>query len=440
MTRIYFLISYQNYIKIDQNQINAATSTTELFGKEIKHLVKTEDDIYGSKDFPLDSATIAKLSIANSLQEVEVDNFKDLNFIKLSDVILLFDANEKVSFNAFNFTIPNKNIYGYIVIAAHTRAPLIKEIKYNTKLPLNATKVYYFSEGEFYFLKKNHYETITNLNVSEAEFYGYKLKCKAHLYNLTIELLDSIELDTTAMINNMVFLTTATDEDILLQTRYSGQDSNAYGYGGINDIPTYLSNRYGGTVSYSSGKMLSTSNFTMSQLGSGGICSLTAITRILVYYRTQGYTKIDSTKEAVYKKVRAKAINYGFTDASGTFPTRINNIAQDVLRDYGYKNSYSQGIYVWSFGGQVKNEINANRPVIMNIARGYYGNHSVTVNGYKIYKTAHKVFFMTTYNTHNMIAVYDGWTTGQRYIDYEAFTYDLISSGFGSFNTVVLKS
>ncbi len=57
-----------------------------------------------------------------------------------------------------------------------------------------------------------------------------------------------------------------------------------------------------------------------------------------------------------------------------------NIIEEKVLADYGYSKSYSKGIYLWSFDGQFKSNI-----------------------------------------------------------DYEAFAYDLVSSGFGSFNTVIMK-
>ena len=130
---------------------------------------------------------------------------------------------------------------------------------------------------------------------------------------------------------------------------------------------------------------------------------------------------------------------YLFTEEDGTFPTKINNIIDDVLDYYGYSKSYSDGIYVWSFGGEVKDEIDNNRPVVMNIARGYYGNHSVTVCGYAIYKSKHDFLWTSYTKTHDLIRVYDGWTTSTRYIDYEAFAYDLISSGFGSFNTIIMK-
>lgn len=66
----------------------------------------------------------------------------------------------------------------------------------------------------------------------------------------------------------------------------------------------------------------------------------------------------------------------------------------------------------------------------MNIARGYYGNHSVTVVGYCIYKKGSKEY--------PMVRVSDGWQGSYRYIDYNDFAHNLISSGFGSFNTVYI--
>lgn len=141
----------------------------------------------------------------------------------------------------------------------------------------------------------------------------------------------------------------------------------------------------------------------------------------------------------IYEKVVKIAKKYGFTEKKGTWPTKINNILDDVLESYGYAKSYSKGIYVWTFSGQVKKEIDKERPVVMNIARGYYGNHTVTVCGYGIYKSTYKVAKLPRERKHNMICVYDGWERGERYIDYEAFAYDLISSGFGSFNTVIMK-
>lgn len=222
-----------------------------------------------------------------------------------------------------------------------------------------------------------------------------------------------------------------------MQKKYEGQD--AEGYGGISDPAKYLVDRYGGTVTLTSSKKLSMSSFICGDFEEKNNCTLVAITRILKYYNKKGYTKIPSGYKKIYSDVLKIAKGYGYSEESGTFPTKINNIIDDVLEDYDYPKSYSKAYYVWTFKSEVKNEIDNNRPVVMNILRGYYGNHSVTVCGYRIYKTKHKLPIGSYTRTHHLICVYDGWKRESRYIDYEAFAFDLISSGFGSFNTVIMK-
>lgn len=76
----------------------------------------------------------------------------------------------------------------------------------------------------------------------------------------------------------------------------------------------------------------------------------------------------------------------------------------------------------------------------MNIARGYYGNHTVTGNGWATYSHKWTVGPLSFTTSYDMIAVYDGWAAGQRYIDYRAFAFDLVSAGFGSFTYIRPKS
>lgn len=99
------------------------------------------------------------------------------------------------------------------------------------------------------------------------------------------------------------------------------------------------------------------------------------------------------------------------------------NVCEDYLQDYNY-NSNCNGVYIWSFNSQVKGEIDAGRPVILNITSGYYGNHSVVVNGYEIYEINGVEY--------PFIQVSDGWVYGYRYIDYN----DFARSTLASFNTV----
>lgn len=401
-------------------------------------LIQNLDEIYGEKITKIDPADIAKIELASSYG-MDIKDFNNIKNIKLGKKIVLYDANDYNTYVAYNFSVENKE-KGYITISTHTKAPLIKEIKKNVTLPEVLEKAYYFSEGELYFDQNGSYRTLDNEEISKEEFDTFKKERRENYYNFTISMLAEIEVSTVAEVNNLVYLSGTKIEELSVGKHYSGQDKDAYGYGGISNVSQYISNRYGGKSNwYSSGKSLSMNSAICSDWRNDRNCTLVAITRILYYYRGKGYKKIDSSIDKIYNKVLAVAKKYGYTEKRGTFPTKINNIIEKVLDDYGYGKSYSKGIYVWSFNNQVKKEINSNRPVVMNIARGYYGNHSLTVCGYQIHKSKHKLLWGSYNKTHNFIQVYDGWSRGKRYIDYEAFAYDLVTSGFGSFNTVIMK-
>lgn len=99
----------------------------------------------------------------------------------------------------------------------------------------------------------------------------------------------------------------------------------------------------------------------------------------------------------------------------------FNNIFEKVYSKYGYNNARAYNDYVLS-ENDVFNEIDDNRPLVFNMANGYYSNHSVTVYGYKEYDGPH----WYSYNK-EFFKVHDGWTNDSRYIDWDAW------GTFGSF-------
>ena len=263
------------------------------------------------------------------------------------------------------------------------------------------------------------------------EFERYKAAKSSYALNLNEKLLEQLEVANSSVISELnQNQGEPVNISLLSSTHYEGTDDNAYGYGGIKNITTYLKDRYGGTPTVSdSGKSLSINTMTMSTVSgkSANNCSLVAISKVLYYYRIyQNMTGIDATIYDIYDVVEDIAVGYGYNDTDGTFPTKINNIMHDAFAHYGY-NASCNGVYIWSFNNEIKSEIGAKRPVVMNILRGYYGNHSITVAGYSVYKTNNTEY--------PMVKVVDGWETGYRYVDYNAFAYDLATSGFGSFNT-----
>ena len=204
-----------------------------------------------------------------------------------------------------------------------------------------------------------------------------------------------------------------------------GQITGECGYGGIYDTSAYVNDKYkNGWVSSNWGTLEpNVPKFLMKDLETdANNCVLTAITRIFAYYR-DNYGKDSIPDDAtLYSDIKAIAEGYGYSNETGTFPTKINNIINDTFKKYGYEGE-GKSIYVWDFN-TVKTEIDAGRPLLFNIAFGYYGDHTVSVVGYSEFTRSNGWFR----ETKRFIKVYDGWTQSNRYID-----YDLIN--IGSFST-----
>ena len=358
----------------------------------------------------------------------------DKGQVVLGKSINLLDANNINTYKGFNYVIEGNK--GYITVATHSKEALIKDVVEGEILPEKYGDLYYLSSGELYY-KNIDYYTLDGVCIDKDEFSEFLRERKEQYYNLTLNLLADLETECVYQLNNLIYVDNYNYDDMLLQKRYDGQSGS--GYGGIDNCAKYLKDRYGGTITKTSSKSLTMATFSQSSLDNGSNCSLAAITRVLYYYNKNGYTKISNDYKTIYSNVKKIAKKYGYTSRDGISATKINNVVNDVLKDYGYSKSNCKGIYVWNFKNQVKKEIDNNRPVIMNIARGYYGNHTVTVCGYAIYKRSSKKSKISSNKTYNMIQVYDGWTTYKRFIDYSAFAYDLVTSGFGSFNTVTMK-
>jgi hypothetical protein len=205
-------------------------------------------------------------------------------------------------------------------------------------------------------------------------------------------------------------------------------------YGGISNISQYLLEQYGRKgVMVKRGKGVVMNQQSMEQISGRKTrnCSVVAVTRVLDYYRkTKHIDGIPEDIRETYKVVEEIAESYGYSDKNGTFPLFISGITKEAFKTYGVK-AKCKGVYIWNFENQVVKEISAGRPVIMNIARGFYKDHTIVVAGYSIWKVGDKHY--------PMLRVIDGWKSGYHYIDYEAFAKDISQSVFGSFNTIEIK-
>ncbi len=205
-------------------------------------------------------------------------------------------------------------------------------------------------------------------------------------------------------------------------------------YGGISNISKYLFDQYGQKgVLVRRGRAIVMNQQSMEEISGRRTrnCSVVAVTRILDFYRKQKHIPaIPEDIKEIYKVVEEIAESYGYTDKFGTMPFFISGITKEAFAQYGVKTK-CRGVYIWTFEKQVAKEIDAGRPVIMNIARGFYKDHTIVVAGYSVWRVGNKFY--------PMLKVIDGWTKGYHYLDYEAFARDFRQSIFGSFNTIVLR-
>ena len=214
----------------------------------------------------------------------------------------------------------------------------------------------------------------------------------------------------------------------LFTTHFPGTDRTAYGSAGITFISEYFSARYGQQPVLKSRVRLPVicmSNTALSRRGVIKNCSVASAARILFYWKQQGIFETEDTIQEIYEKAEAAAFRHGYHPKRGIRAFRIDDMFRDVLQVYGYQAA-SRPIYGWSFEKDLKPELDAGRPVILNIAGGYYHNHSVTVLGYRIYQPGDKIF----------LTIADGWKAMPRYIDLYAFNREFPLFGISSLNTM----
>ncbi len=423
-------------------------SHEELFESLIEDFEREESDtpspqenpsnLYGAP-IPEDVAIkVAKLLAAQELSSPDIDP-RDVSIDRIFNAQ---DALGNDSVYLVNFSAGDTS--GYLAVSAHTRAPLLLDANVETALP-ELANARYFSAGEIYYVSPDE-KTVTLTDGSEiniSEFNERETTVAENLRNLPSDLLDQLEYDTTAQIQPYV---DGQDIDIVeLESKknYDGQDASGTTsglYGRISSPKKYIADRYKGySISSKDSKILGVSKFHMDDYGGKNDCVPIAITRVFDYLRGRGYTSIPSSRATIYKDVLKIAKKWGYTEDNGTNPVNIDNIMSEVAKKYGYKKTVTKGIYVWSYKGTIVSEIDKNRPLLFNIARGSYKKHTVTAIGYRTYTYKAKTLGVPVSYSRPFVAVADSWRTSTRWIDFNSLAYDVFTAGFGSFNTMELK-
>ena len=132
-------------------------------------------------------------------------------------------------------------------------------------------------------------------------------------------------------------------------------------------------------------------------------CTLASLTRIINYY----FKDLDKFK--IYGEIFEIARRNGYFKEIGTLPFFISRIANTYFKKNKMKIK-ARGIYLGNFYSHVKEEIDKFHPVLMNLATGYYKNHSLVIFGYSLYDYRGMKI--------KILHVYDGWNKSPSYIDY----------------------
>lgn len=393
-------------------------------------------ELYGEAIDPAQLEQVAPLIVQQTL-EVSDYVISDLVLAPYMPVLDAFDVPIGVLWN-FSWS----GGFGYVALSTHTRAPLVLAFSAGSNVSL-AGDLHFAGNGQIYTEDVTGGASNRSVLLANSEFQLLLADSRDAALAMDREYLVGLEQQTKAQINNAtgIVQTDWLDTPAGSDTSYNGQDADsAYAnYGGIYDIPAYIKDRYGATsVALVASKNLAVSKFSMEDYGvaHGGDCVPTSITRTFWYYRVEKYfTALPSSRLTLYNRIVSIAKDWGFSQSSGTNPVNIDNIMALVATNHNLK-SVTKGIYVYSWSNTVKSEIDDARPLLLSLDQGTCANHTVTVNGYRVY--SYRKSNGDT-GTVKFLDVMDGWKVAQRYIDFNLMSGGTLRGTLASFNTMELE-
>ena len=210
-------------------------------------------------------------------------------------------------------------------------------------------------------------------------------------------------------------------------------EKKAFGYGGISDCEAYLKQVYGVDAVLQKEVLLpdeADSNLQISGRKDAENCSVAAAARVCEYWCSRMQIKFAHNLMDSYQVAEIlAATKYHYTPKKGLSQFRIKPLLHETTHRYGINLDCRLRIF-WNYKTHIQAELDAGRPVILNIAIGYYHNHSITVCGYRVYEGGGQVY--------TMLCTADGWHAGLRYIDLRAFRRFPGFQGISSVNTAEL--
>lgn len=227
---------------------------------------------------------------------------------------------------------------------------------------------------------------------------------------------------------------------------YRGTAPSAFGACGIVSLRDYFTDRYDHLPWVKEMKRLDITTMSNPQLsGKRNVknCSVACAARLVHYWREKGVIHTEDPIDEIYRRSERIAVRYGYRDTRGLRAFYIDDLCKKLFSTYGV-DTVCKGIYRWDFKKDLKPEIDAGRPVILNIASGYYHNHSLIVTGYIIYHpnrspdlTKRTARFKPDHEW-VLLIIADGWSPQPRFLDLGAFNKEFPTFGLSSLNTVRL--
>lgn len=142
-------------------------------------------------------------------------------------------------------------------------------------------------------------------------------------------------------------------------------------------------------------------------------CSLASVTAVLLYYRRWGLTGIPAEGADIFRAIyQDSRSNFFYHPWVGTPPFYIPWILKRAFARYDYR-IWARNQYFFKNGqavfDRIQEDIDRDRPLILNFYSGAYRRHSVSCMGYR---------HLTRGQEHRYYAlVADNWSDQVRYVD-----------------------
>jgi hypothetical protein len=444
------LPDYQTAFALTRAEVTDGTSTQTLDDGGTP-LIASLDQLYGQAQSGLDARELARWAVYFMWGEDESQTAEqpaDISSITVSIPVVLKDANNHPVAHLHSFTEHQSGLSGVVVLASHLRAELFNQLVWQTSLPetprngwlLDGQVVLELSDGAHY---------LGGAKISPAQLDQAKQTALRHLWETTRDQLNHNVYETKAQLQQIEYMTKHSTDFRTGGKPHpiDGQDSDeliAGGYGQIVDPVKYIKARYGRKAELVTNKPpLNMPNFLMEDFESEkNHCSLTAVTRLVAYYRWQGYSAIPYDRDVLFQAVKSLAMfRKIYERGSGTNPLRIPTISKDVFSRYGYCKTTARNTLVMY--GSIKKSVDVGKPTILSLASGTYERHTVTVAGYAEYKAKRQKCILRKCwidsVTMPMVAVYDGWGPIETPTGFDQIRYiDMKKLGLGGFFNVGL--